>query len=398
MMQNSIYKMKGIIQNTRGEMISQVQVSLNIYDITEMTNEKGVFEITIYNPPSELHSLKLSFNHPNYLFNERIVPLDIQDTFYNIILLELYSSIISSENNTKILIPHCSSSECNAAAELEGNSYFYENGEKYTGKVLTRFGYLNPQDINQIKALPGNFTGITLENEDVSIETFGVIYVELKAENGKNLENGQISLTIPVDLFIHEGASLWIYNQSMTRWMEVNRNISFSSWIAIINVTRGGLYAVNKAFKDIVQRGILVNEMGPIPHAYISVAGVNYNSIYYDISGSDGRFVIHTKNQSVFAIIWQNGAITITSGPLTFIADVEQLKVEKFYPEATLAEEKLKRHRIEKERLEKEKIHKREMENQEILKIFQGNMDYIREKFYFFKILFFIYSFMFQIT
>jgi hypothetical protein len=97
----------------------------------------------------------------------------------------------------------------------------------YTGTVKVFGAYLNPEDPNLSSIMPGNLTGLTTENEQKILQTYGMIAVELEGGNGEklNLASGKsaaITVAIPPGLQASAPATipLWYFNDSLGIWKE----------------------------------------------------------------------------------------------------------------------------------------------------------------------------------
>lgn len=97
----------------------------------------------------------------------------------------------------------------------------------YSGTVKVFGAYLNPEDPNLALIMPGNLTGITTENEQKILQTYGMIVAELEGSNGEklNLASGKtatITLPIPSSLQANAPATipLWYFSDSLGIWKE----------------------------------------------------------------------------------------------------------------------------------------------------------------------------------
>jgi hypothetical protein len=97
----------------------------------------------------------------------------------------------------------------------------------YTGTVHVFATYLNPTDINLGQYMPGDLRGIGTDGKEVALQTFGMMNVELRDDNGNKLQlaSGQqatITVAIPDSMQAAAPATipLWYYNDSTGRWME----------------------------------------------------------------------------------------------------------------------------------------------------------------------------------
>lgn len=106
----------------------------------------------------------------------------------------------------------------------------------YTGTVSVIGAYLDPTDPKLSSIMPGNLTGITTGNEQKTLQTFGMIAVELEGGSGEklNLASGKtatISMPIPASLLASAPATipLWFFDETKGVWIEEGSAIKTGS-------------------------------------------------------------------------------------------------------------------------------------------------------------------------
>ncbi len=97
----------------------------------------------------------------------------------------------------------------------------------YTGTVAVYGAYLDPQDPALSVRMPGNLTGITTNNEQKILQTFGMIAIEMEGANGEKLnispgKKATISMPIPSSMITAAPVSipLWYFNDTVGIWKE----------------------------------------------------------------------------------------------------------------------------------------------------------------------------------
>jgi hypothetical protein len=97
----------------------------------------------------------------------------------------------------------------------------------YTGTVNVIGAYLDPADPKLSLMMPGNLTGLTANNEQKLLQTFGMIGVELEGSNGEklNLASGKtatIIMPIPSSSLSSAPATipLWFFDETNGLWKE----------------------------------------------------------------------------------------------------------------------------------------------------------------------------------
>lgn len=97
----------------------------------------------------------------------------------------------------------------------------------YTGTVKVVGAYLDPTDPKLSSIMPGNLTGMTKENEQKQLQTFGMIGIELEGSAGEklNIASGKTAtLIMPIPASMQAAAPatipLWYFDESKGIWIE----------------------------------------------------------------------------------------------------------------------------------------------------------------------------------
>lgn len=97
----------------------------------------------------------------------------------------------------------------------------------YTGTVHVFASYLNPANNHLGQYMPGDLRGIGSDGKEVALQSYGMMNVELRDDNGNKLQlaSGQqatITVAIPDSLQASAPATipLWYFNDSTGRWMQ----------------------------------------------------------------------------------------------------------------------------------------------------------------------------------
>lgn len=97
----------------------------------------------------------------------------------------------------------------------------------YSGTVQVAIRYLNPSDLNTSLSMPGDLTGITLNDELNILTTYGMVYVELQSPQGEKLQlksdiKATMTATIPSELISQAPSELpmWHFDNSAGAWKE----------------------------------------------------------------------------------------------------------------------------------------------------------------------------------
>ncbi|MFK7771820.1 MAG: carboxypeptidase regulatory-like domain-containing protein [Saprospiraceae bacterium] len=111
--------------------------------------------------------------------------------------------------------------------EFPANAVVDVNGNPYTGTVQVAAQYLDPTADNIESIMPGDLRGITTENVEEGLTTYGMVAVELLGSNGDllNVADGKtVQLTMPVGNTQLSSAPaeipLWYFDETSGVWKE----------------------------------------------------------------------------------------------------------------------------------------------------------------------------------
>lgn len=110
--------------------------------------------------------------------------------------------------------------------ELDGN-YKDGDGNDYSGSIEVVMHHIDPTDETMPNQLPGMLYAANAENEERTLQSFGMVLVELIAENGEQLnlaEGSAATLHLPLpENFMANAPStipLWYFNEDKGYWIE----------------------------------------------------------------------------------------------------------------------------------------------------------------------------------
>ncbi|MFK7906920.1 MAG: hypothetical protein AB8B69_17435 [Chitinophagales bacterium] len=185
-----------------------------------------------------------------------------------------------------------------ASLKLAANSVRYESGGEYTGNVNVAMSWIDPTADDLPARMVGDLSGVDNEGKEVVLGTYGMLNVELLADNGDELqlkEGSPATLSFPVPTEIRSQAPssipLWAYNEDIGTWFEEGSAIlqngfyvgsvsHFSSWNCDykgerISVT-GKVMSRNLANEEVVM---------PFLQIYIEVENILNKGGFLDSSG-----------------------------------------------------------------------------------------------------------------
>lgn len=172
-----------------------------------------------------------------------------------------------------------------ASLTLPPNGIVLKGTDKsYNGTVQVYADWLDPSSPNLMNEMQGELRGINISGEEKAMKTYGMLNVELKGENGEELQLASTQLstvTFPVsqDLLTTAETSipLWHFSDSTHRWVEEgsatkNGNVyvgkvnHFSCWNLDYpkpyKLVRCKFKIVNPKHRGCLNREILVHEKG----------------------------------------------------------------------------------------------------------------------------------------
>ncbi|MFK8006168.1 MAG: carboxypeptidase-like regulatory domain-containing protein [Saprospiraceae bacterium] len=111
--------------------------------------------------------------------------------------------------------------------EFPANAVADANGNPYTGTVEVAAQYLDPSADNILSIMPGDLRGITTDNVEEGLTTYGMVAVELLGSGGEllNVADGKtVQLTMPVGNTQTSSAPaeipLWYFDETNGVWKE----------------------------------------------------------------------------------------------------------------------------------------------------------------------------------
>lgn len=194
-------------------------VLIKIGSKTAMTDINGVFIIqdaTINERFGYVTAEKSGFIHAS----RAVVP---NEGTNKVTIMMLPETVVGSTSSD---VQETISLENGASASLEGD-YIKPDGSSYTGNVNVIMHHLDPTDENMNAQMPGMLYAANSQNEDVMLKTFGMLAVELRGENGEDLnlaEGSSAEIRVPLDPSLLADAPstipLWYFDEVNGYWVE----------------------------------------------------------------------------------------------------------------------------------------------------------------------------------
>ena len=114
---------------------------------------------------------------------------------------------------------------------LPPHSLMTESGEIYSGIANLEVSFADPRNASQIQEADGDFTAITEEGNEQSLETFGVLKIDFTDSNGKLLQaNTDIDVLVDLDEYNitekeAEAIKLWYMDEKTGRWRAMDSSL-----------------------------------------------------------------------------------------------------------------------------------------------------------------------------
>lgn len=149
-----------------------------------------------------------------------IVPSDGANKVRFMMLPEIISGTTTSGTQETISLPNGSK------VALEGD-FIKPDGTAYSGSVNVILHHLDSADENMQVQMPGMLYAANSQNQERLLQTFGMLAVELRGDNGEDLnlaEGSTAEITVPLDASLLSDAPttipLWYFDEENGYWIE----------------------------------------------------------------------------------------------------------------------------------------------------------------------------------
>ncbi|MEM1320010.1 MAG: hypothetical protein AAGG75_07105 [Bacteroidota bacterium] len=245
--------------------------------------------------------------------------------------------------------------EVNGGARIEfaANSIRLEGGGSYQGEVRVAAQWLDPAARRTLDQMPGNLQGVNTLNEEVALETFGMMAVELQGSNGEalNIAEGAtatLRMPIPDDLLAAAPSSipLWSFHEGHGIWAQES-SAGLQNGFYVGDVSHFSFWNCDAPFPVVKVCFRLVDEDGnPLVDHYVRIRRPDGSSRggYTDANGeicdkfpADEELVLEvysnnscgsilfTQNIGPFSMMTDLGDIVVTSPQVTTTSVTGQL-------------------------------------------------------------------------
>ncbi|RZN84479.1 MAG: carboxypeptidase regulatory-like domain-containing protein [Winogradskyella sp.] len=194
-------------------------VNIQIENATAITDAFGVFSIrdaNVYERFAYIRAEKIGYINGS----RALVPSESEINQVQIMLLEktVTETISSGESSTVSL-------SNGSEITFDGN-FVSASGATYLGPVNVTLKHLSPDDDNMSAMMPGMLYAQNASGNDVALETYGMLAVELSTSGGEPLqlaENSKSRITIPLATDVTNPPAtipLWYFDENVGYWKE----------------------------------------------------------------------------------------------------------------------------------------------------------------------------------
>ncbi|MFK7781316.1 hypothetical protein [Psychroserpens sp.] len=194
-------------------------VMITIGNETAMTDSNGIF--IIENAPVNQRFGYVKAEKAGYIHASRaVVPSDGTNKVRIMMLPETIAGTTSSGTQETIAL-------ANGSKVALNGDYIKPDGSTYSGNVNVIMHHLDPADENMPDQMPGMLYAENSQGQERMLQTFGMLAVELRGENGEDLnlaEGSTAEITVPLDISLVGNAPatipLWYFDEANGYWIE----------------------------------------------------------------------------------------------------------------------------------------------------------------------------------
>jgi len=207
---------QGVVTDRQGNAMEDVLVSMG--GVNTQTDENGVFLIS---DRIQGQRALLNFSKAGYFDLQKAVfasKTGLARLFVELTERNNAASIQSSSGGQVTI-------QGGGKATFAPNSFVDEQGNAYSGTVSVFSRFIDPTDENIDRFMPGDLTATDADNEVVSLQSFGMVEVQLEGTSGQKLQiNQAATLEFPVPAALLSQAPskipLWYYDEATGLWKE----------------------------------------------------------------------------------------------------------------------------------------------------------------------------------
>ena len=200
--------------------VSNVKVSVG--GQSSVTNDQGYFSIS--NVTAEDNAL-LTFSKNGSATTYKVTDVQVGNASF----VETTISNVGNTGSISAASGGTVTTSDGGSVEIDANSIVDSQNNTYTGTAAVSVTTFDPSDENQLNAFPGEYQGISAQNETVPLKSYGFMDITVADQNGQELQLAQgrtATISIPVPYSMQTEAQnlttcpLWYFNPRTGTWHE----------------------------------------------------------------------------------------------------------------------------------------------------------------------------------
>ncbi|MEO1259565.1 MAG: carboxypeptidase-like regulatory domain-containing protein [Bacteroidota bacterium] len=209
----------GLVLDENNEPVSNATVAYS--DEIKTTDDDGLF--LFKNVKMNANGTFVQVEKPGYFMgSRRIYPGQNATSYMEVKLLERnIIGTVDSPNGGALTL------QSGAKIDLPANGFVDADGNSYNGPVNVAMQWLDPTAADLAQIMPGSLEATNEANQQVLLQSYGMLAVELESSNGAPLNLGDgatATLTFPVPAEIIGSAPatipLWYFDETAGIWKE----------------------------------------------------------------------------------------------------------------------------------------------------------------------------------
>jgi hypothetical protein len=210
----------GKVTGTSGLPMPNVTVSVGSQ--TAATNDQGWFSIANVTPGS---SLLMTFRKDGFATNYRVSNVSTGSSVF----AEVTLSEVDIQGNLNAANGGTVSAQDGGSVEIGSNSLVNSQGQPFTGLAEVSITTFDPSDETEARAFPGEYLGMSAQNQLAPLKSFGFMDISITTQNGQKLQlasSQNATISIPVPYAMQDDAAnldtcpLWYFDTNTGTWRE----------------------------------------------------------------------------------------------------------------------------------------------------------------------------------
>ena len=303
----------GVVLNAYGTPLSGVTVNILGTDISTESDLSGRFLLE-----NLLAAERAIITFRKDLYARTSVPIAIVDGSENTIIQRM--ALIDHVFFFEALDGFTFNDNASLKVDFPANNIVDNSGKPYNGSVvveLTVFDLVSNNDQgNELLATPGDFTAVNSAGEDKTLESYGMVQINMSAPSGAELQLGEAPsvVRLPVQSLgvppvVGDEISAWSYNEEQGKWIEEAVGAVSEYEGELVWEFNAPHFSTWNCDRPIATHGCLTGTVtdsqgNPRGSATVRAVGITYISTTTARTSQNGSFCLEVKNgETVWAEI-----------------------------------------------------------------------------------------------